>query len=98
MVSAVANIVAIGWIHRALCSNNILLFGERIVRKVYFVGFTYAREDEAPGQLSNLSVEERWASYRPPPVDEVAAGDVALDDEDAGLGEDEYNAQGTEVQ
>ena len=96
--SAVAYIVAINWIHRVLRSSNTLLFGEWIIRKVYLVGFTYARKDKDPGQLSNLPVEERWALYRPPPVDEVTAGDVASSDEDAGLGEDEYSVQGKEVQ
>ena len=98
LVIDVGNIVAIGWIHRALRNDNILLFSERTNCKVQLVGRTYARENEAPGQLSNLLVENRWVLHRPLSVDRVAAGGVALDNEDARSGEDEYSAQGKEMQ
>ena len=88
LVSAVANIIAIGWIHRALRSSNMLLFDERATRKIYLIGFAYAREGEAPGQLSNLPIEESWGLYRPPADDQVEAGGVTSDEEEVGSGED----------
>lgn len=64
--SAIANIISIGWMHRAVRSDNMLLLDERSIRRVYLIGFTYSRAKDVSGELSNLPVQEHFALYRPP--------------------------------
>lgn len=84
--SAIANIISVGWMHRAVRSHNIILFGGEISSRVYLIGFTYARPDEIGQQLSELPKSPEWAFYEPPSVSElpdpsahIHSGSVAFD-------------------
>lgn len=61
--SAVANIIAVGWMHRAVRSENMLVFGNRTSR-VFFVGFTYARQGDKSQEFSELPKGHDWDYYR----------------------------------
>ena len=68
--NAVANIISIGWMHRAIRSDNMLVFDQRSIRKIYLVGFTYTRpgvahKDDASKEISNLPDTRGAALYRP---------------------------------
>ena len=73
--SAMVNIITVGWAHRAVRSENMLIFDERGIRNVYLVGFTYARPSDA-GLLSRLPGVKKMLLYRPP----IAAEDAPLGD------------------
>ncbi|KAH7322652.1 hypothetical protein B0I35DRAFT_426200 [Stachybotrys elegans] len=86
--SAVANIISIGWTHRAIRSDNMLIFDRRSIQKVFLVGFTYARPwapdgSDAPQELSNLPNHRVFALYRPGYVPE------AQDNDDDSSGDEE---------
>ncbi|CZR60273.1 uncharacterized protein PAC_10169 [Phialocephala subalpina] len=88
--NAVANIISIGWMHRAIRSDNMLIFDRHSIRKVFLVGFTYARpgvfdEEDSAQELSNLPNSRSFALYRPSP-DPDGEYDFAMSsgDEDGG--------------
>ena len=68
--NAVANIISIGWMHRAIRSDNMLVFDQRSILKVYLVGFTYTRpwqahKHKASKEISNLPDSRGAALYHP---------------------------------
>ena len=63
--SAIANILAVGWRHRAVRSENMLMFGQRS-SKVFLTGFTYSRPDDPSQELSELPQGKDWVYYRLP--------------------------------
>ncbi|KAI1379828.1 hypothetical protein F4677DRAFT_295970 [Hypoxylon crocopeplum] len=82
VASAVANIITVGWLHRAIRSENMLSFGagHAAVSKLYLVGFSYARPGEdSISEFSDLPQGKDWALYRPP---EARYGDASLSDDD----------------
>ncbi|UKZ77746.1 hypothetical protein TrVFT333_005472 [Trichoderma virens FT-333] len=83
VTSAVANIISVGWAHRAVRSENMLSFGvgSDAMSKLYLVGFTYARpDDESSFEFSDLPQGRDWAFYRPPTITN-AKSDIFDDDE-----------------
>ncbi|KAI0378059.1 hypothetical protein F5Y04DRAFT_262847 [Hypomontagnella monticulosa] len=82
VASAVANIIAVGWLHRAIRSENMLSFGvgDAAVSRLYLVGFSYARPGEdSMSEFSDLPQGKYWALYRPP---EARYGDAGLSDDE----------------
>jgi hypothetical protein len=72
--SAIVNIITVGWGHRAVRSDNMLIFDERGIRNVYLVGFTYARSKvKDPQMASMLPSSRRMLLYRPPPAAETGS-------------------------
>ena len=84
--SAVVNIVAVGWAHRAVRSENMLIFDKRGIRNVYLVGFTYSRAKDSASEFSNLPNSSSMLAYRPPPPkarsDDTEEHSDMSDDED----------------
>ncbi|KAI1124850.1 hypothetical protein F5Y10DRAFT_248410 [Nemania abortiva] len=76
VASAVANILAVGWRHRAVRSENMLSF-ENQSSRLFLVGFTYSRSDDASHEFSNLPQRPDWEHYRPLKADarEAEGGD-----------------------
>ncbi|KAH6977241.1 hypothetical protein BKA56DRAFT_587963 [Ilyonectria sp. MPI-CAGE-AT-0026] len=64
VASAMANIVAVGWLHRAVRSENMLSLDGQSSR-VFLIGFTYSRPDDPSQEFSNLPQQPDWERYRP---------------------------------
>lgn len=71
IANAVANVLSVGWRHRAIRSDNMLAFDhQRRLRNVYLTGFVYARDDaDTIWEMSNLPESRTFALYRPPVED-----------------------------
>ncbi|KAL2202211.1 hypothetical protein CC79DRAFT_172613 [Sarocladium strictum] len=92
IANAVANVLSVGWRHRAIRSNTMLAFDhQRRLRNVYLTGFVYARDDaDTVWEMSNLPESRTFALYRPP-VEEFSS----LHGQDSGDNEeDSSNEQG----
>lgn len=80
ITSAVSNVLAVGWAHRAVRSENILStgVGNPATSQTYLVGFTYTRPgDISTTEFSDLPQGRDWALYRLP----VSSG-ATIDDSD----------------
>jgi hypothetical protein len=84
LARSLANLIVVGWLHKAFRSHNVLTFDERRFTDVYLSGFSYARPGRAGNaDLSTLPCEDlEFILYRPsrtlkkelPLIDEVNHG------------------------
>lgn len=98
LAKALADLLTVGWIHKALRSDNVLFFDDAAVARLgrfYLVGFTFARPGDVDTKdLSRLPVRESsWALYRPPrhvmeKAGVTAEGDKVVGDSVEGEGEE----------
>lgn len=53
LAKMLGSLVAVGWVHKAFHSHNLLFFHKAGLRKLYLGGFTYARPEEVDNDLSD---------------------------------------------
>jgi len=92
VASAIANIIAVGWVHRAVRSENMLTVNGQGSR-LFLIGFTYSRANNPAQEFSNLPANPEWELYRP--AKSTSPGDNSLDgpDEDAKGSEEDISSE-----
>ena len=94
ILNAIANIICVGWMHRAIRSDNMLVFDQDTIRNVYLIGFTFARpgvsnDHDSSQEFSDLPSNRGALLYRPPRnVGKVNSFDDVASDDD----QDDFNA------
>ena len=79
LAKTLGSLVAVGWVHKAFHSHNLLFFRETGYRKLFIGGFTYARPQDVRNDLSlGPEVGKDVALYRPPngKRSKTSAGDI----------------------
>jgi len=62
LAKLLADLVAVGWVHKGFHSHNLLFFHRIGFRKLFLSGFTYARPEDVENDFSNVPDDETAAS------------------------------------